>query len=108
MRSAGTTVALATNQQAHRASLMLDGLGYGREFDHVFCSCHIGWAKPSREYFRHALDVLGTPAERVLFVDDHDRNVDAATLEGLQAARFHLDEGIEALDALLAEHGLPA
>ncbi len=106
VRSAGTVVALATNQQAHRASLMLEGLSYAREFDHVFCSYRIGWAKPSREYFRHALDVLALPADRVLFIDDHDRNVAAAQAEGLCAARFHLDEGMAALDALLARHGL--
>ncbi len=106
LRATGTSVGLATNQQTHRAAIMLDGLGYAREFDHVFCSCHLGRVKPSRDYFRAALNVLAVPAGQVLFIDDHQRNVSAARAEGLQAARFHLDEGMAALDALLAGYGL--
>ena len=106
LRSRGVLVALATNQQAYRADHMLDALGYAREFDSVFCSCHMGHAKPSTEYFLAALDELKLPPERVLFVDDHDANVEAAKSVGMLSSRFHLSQGARALDDLLFNFGL--
>lgn len=101
LRGRGTVVALATNQQRHRANHMIDTLGYINEFDHIFCSCHLGHAKPSTEYFKVALASLELPANQVLFIDDHDRNIAAAKDAGLHGLRFHVDDGAAALQGLL-------
>ena len=106
LRSNGTAVGLATNQQQYRAGYMLNDLGYASEFDHIFCSCHLGHAKPASEYFERALDTLGLPAENALFIDDHERNVNAAMGLGLHAHRYHLDEGVAVLENLLHSYGL--
>ena len=38
--------------------------------------------------YKRALDILGRPAERILFIDDRAENVAAAQAAGMQAIRF--------------------
>ncbi|MEM9621727.1 MAG: HAD-IA family hydrolase [Pseudomonadota bacterium] len=106
LQNKGTIVALATNQQAYRANLMLKELGYENEFDHLLCSCFIGHAKPSEAYFAQAVHQLDITAHEMLFIDDHDANVEAATAAGLRANQYHLDQGPDVLRDILAQHGL--
>ncbi|WP_080792675.1 HAD family hydrolase [Corynebacterium pacaense] len=65
--------------------------------DSVTFSYEIGAAKPEPEAFHAALESLGVPAERVIFIDDTERNVAAAREEGLQAIHFR------GIDSLLAD-----
>jgi putative hydrolase of the HAD superfamily len=51
-------------------------------------SCYLGLRKPDPAIFRLALDILGRPAQRILFIDDREENADAASLEGMKAVRF--------------------
>lgn len=106
IRNNGTTVALATNQQQHRADFMVHDLGYVNEFDHIFCSCFMGHAKPAVEYFIECADILQLPPHEMLFIDDHDRNVESARIAGLQSHRYHLDDGLDALRRILERYGL--
>jgi catechol 2,3-dioxygenase-like lactoylglutathione lyase family enzyme len=46
LRTSGTRVGLATNQQTVRARFMTQELGYAARFDDLFYSCHLGAAKP--------------------------------------------------------------
>lgn len=57
-------------------------------FDVAFSSCHVGLRKPYPAIYRRALDILGRPAGRVLFIDDRPENVLAANTAGMQALRF--------------------
>jgi putative hydrolase of the HAD superfamily len=107
LRANGVLVALATNQQKYRADFMLNELGYANEFDYVFCSCDLGHAKPDQEYFGKAVEILALPAETTLFIDDHDSNVEAAKGVGLQACRYHLDDGLAAMVNILNSYQLP-
>jgi HAD superfamily hydrolase (TIGR01509 family) len=59
-----------------------------RRFDPLFFSCETGALKPTAEAFHGALARLGTPAERVLFIDDGPNNVAAARALGMSALRF--------------------
>ena len=106
VRERGVKVALATNQQQYRANYMLDELGYSEEFDHVFCSCALGFAKPSRDYFAETIKRIGLEADQILFIDDSELNVQAAKLEGMQAVQFDLNHGGGPLEAIL-KHYLP-
>lgn len=106
LRDNGTMIALATNQQRHRAEFMLNSLGYAHEFDHILCSCFMGHAKPDVQYFSKSVGMLGIPAEEMLFIDDHDRNVESAKVAGLRSHSYHLDEGLDTLRSLLEHYGL--
>jgi putative hydrolase of the HAD superfamily len=108
IRANGTIVALATNQQEHRANYMLNNLGYSAEFDHILCSCYLKLAKPADDYFQKSLEKVGFLAEEVLFIDDHQSNIDSAKRAGMQAQRFHLDDGLQTLVNILQSYGLLA
>jgi len=63
-------------------------------FEFAFSSCYVGLRKPGPAIYRRALDILGKPAERILFVDDRAENVAGAASVGMKAIRF---EGESAL-----------
>lgn len=85
LRRAGVVCGLATNQDPLRARYMERDLGYRELFDHRFYSAELGCAKPDPAFFEAALATLATPAEQVLFIDDHEPNVLAARGCGLHA-----------------------
>jgi putative hydrolase of the HAD superfamily len=66
-------------------------------------SCYLGLRKPDQAIFRAALDLLGRPAQRILFIDDREENAAAAALAGMKAIRF---EGTEALRRELVDLGV--
>jgi putative hydrolase of the HAD superfamily len=63
-------------------------------FDVALSSCYMGLRKPRPEIYRRALDILGKPAERILFIDDRAENAAGAAAAGMKAIRF---EGAEKL-----------
>ncbi|MCZ6618956.1 MAG: HAD-IA family hydrolase [Gammaproteobacteria bacterium] len=103
LRELGIRVALATNQQAQRASFMSNQLGYSKLFDDLFYSCEMGYAKPHPEYFQIMLNRLGLAGEKVLFLDDRQSNVRAAESAGLHARVFMKNRGAAGLLNLLQE-----
>lgn len=65
-------------------------LGHGplvEMFDHLFLSFQMGKLKPDPETYEHVKEALGVPAERILFIDDNEINVDAASAAGIRAMR---------------------
>jgi putative hydrolase of the HAD superfamily len=52
-------------------------------------SYELGAMKPDPAFYRAALDRLGVDAERVAFIDDLPRNVEAARALGVRARRVH-------------------
>ena len=89
--------ARATNEYRFRR------FGLREYFQVAFSSCYTGVRKPDPAAYRRALDILGRPAERVLFIDDRQQNVDGAAAAGLRAIRF---SGAEALRSELARLGV--
>jgi putative hydrolase of the HAD superfamily len=63
-------------------------------FGVAFSSCYMGLRKPHPEMYRRALDILGKPAERILFIDDRSENAQGARDAGMKAIQF---EGAEKL-----------
>ncbi len=72
-------------------------------FQVALSSCYLGLCKPEPEIYRRALDILGRPAERILFIDDRPENVAGAEAAGMKAVRF---EGADALRRTLASLGI--
>jgi HAD superfamily hydrolase (TIGR01509 family) len=44
--------------------------------------------KPDAAIYQAALDILGRPPERILFIDDRIENVNGALNAGMQAIQF--------------------
>lgn len=57
-------------------------------FDVALSSCYVGLRKPQPAIYRRALDILGKPAERILFIDDRRENAAAAAAEGMKTIRY--------------------
>ena len=81
LRACGIKVGLLSNSW---------GNTYPREridalFDPVVISGEIGLRKPQAAIYEHALDLLGVPAGRVLFIDDAEPNILGAQAIGMRA-----------------------
>jgi putative hydrolase of the HAD superfamily len=72
-------------------------------FQMAFSSCYLGLRKPEPAIYRRALDILGKPPERVLFIDDRAENAAGAAAAGMKTIRF---EGATALRRELASLGV--
>lgn len=76
-------------------------------FDEVICSADVGMAKPEPLVYALAAERLGLSPGACVFIDDVERNVEAARAAGMQAVRFRVDEGDD-LEAQLAALGVRA
>jgi putative hydrolase of the HAD superfamily len=72
-------------------------------FKVALSSCYLGLRKPEPAIYRRALDILGRPVERVLFIDDREENVAVALTAGMKAIRF---DGAETLRRKLESFGV--
>jgi putative hydrolase of the HAD superfamily len=63
---------------------------YGLEqyLDVQLSSCYLGMRKPDAEIYHRAIDILGKPANRILFIDDRAGNAQAARDAGMTAIQF--------------------
>jgi putative hydrolase of the HAD superfamily len=78
--------------------------GLREVFAVAFSSCYLGLRKPEPAIYGRAIDMLGKPAERILFIDDRQENTAAAMAAGMKAIHFDgaekLREELEALGVL--------
>jgi putative hydrolase of the HAD superfamily len=72
-------------------------------FKVALSSCYLGLRKPEPAIYERALDILGRPAERILFIDDRPENVAGAASAGMRAIRF---EGADGLRRALEKLGV--
>lgn len=75
----------------------LHEMGLREAFDEHFSSHELGALKPDREIFDLVVGRLGCAAERVLFLDDNQLNVDGAVAAGLAARRVRGPDGLRAV-----------
>lgn len=64
-------------------------------FDVIIGSAEEHIMKPDAAIYQRALDALGRKAEEAVFIDDFQRNVDAARNLGMSAIHFRPDVNIE-------------
>jgi putative hydrolase of the HAD superfamily len=77
--------------------------GIADYLDIQLCSAYVGLRKPEPYIYRRAIDILGVPGERVLFIDDRANNTAAAAAAGMHAIQFL---GEEQLRSDLTELGI--
>ena len=98
LRSRGVKIAIVSNCSEHTRDL-LESNGVAELADTLALSCEIGAEKPAAEVFTYALDHLGVPARRALFVDDQPSYCAGAAALGItavQIARGELDGKVPA------------
>ena len=94
----------ALNNEARETNdFRFEKFGLRDVFDVALSSCYLGLRKPDAAIYKRALDILGRPAERVLFIDDRPENVAGATGVGMNGIVF---KGAVALRSELVELGI--
>ena len=79
LAAAGVPLALVTNGASCLQREKLAGSGLGDRFDAVVVSGDLGVGKPDASVFRHALSLLGAPADAAVMVGDNlDRDIEGA------------------------------
>jgi putative hydrolase of the HAD superfamily len=101
--SPGVQCACFSNTNELHWSDQEEGFGLRTMFESHFLSFRMGLVKPDRDAFEHVVEGLGRPAERILFLDDNQINVDGARAVGIDA---HRALGVKAARALLDARGL--
>ncbi len=100
LRAAGMPCYALTNMEAETFPRRHERFAFMRWFDGAVVSAHEGVVKPDPEIFRRLLARFDLRATSTAFIDDAQRNVDAALALGLQAVRFTSPEQLR--DWLLA------
>jgi len=98
LRSRGVKVAIVSDCSEHTRDL-LESNGVADLADALVLSCEVGAEKPAAEIFSHALDQLGVPARRAVFVDDQPSYCEGAAALGIaavQVVRGELDGKVPA------------
>ncbi len=81
LRADNYKVALLSNMLAPTYRALIT-TGYFAHFDACIISCDVGFAKPEPAIYQLALERLHTTGEQSLFIDDKQRNLDAAEAFG--------------------------
>ncbi len=105
LRAAGMSCYALTNMEAETFPLRHRRFAFMRWFEGAVVSAHEGVVKPDPEIFRRLLARFALRAESTAFIDDAQRNVDAALALGLQAVRFTSPESLRKW--LVARGALP-
>lgn len=95
IRKTGVRVCLLTNG-TDRVPAELDDLGIAGDFDHVFNSAQIGYAKPDLRVFLHVLRELDVSRSAVLYLDDSPGHVRSAAALGIRAHHFQSAHDLDA------------
>ena len=82
------------NEPRETNEYRFDHFGLRNFFNVALSSCYLGLRKPESAIYQSALDILGRPAERILFIDDRPENVTGAEAAGMKAIRFEGAEGL--------------
>ena len=105
LRETRATGLLSDNSAVLQEALTHELSEVGAHFAPVLFSCGLGSCKPEPGLFRAALARAGRAPDQVLFIDDVQANIDAATRLGIAALRF---TDPAALERDLASAGLLA
>jgi len=62
--------------------------------DQIFAAKDYGWNKKDSASYGFVSEVLGVSSEEVIYIDDEQGNIDAATKAGMRAFRYRQDDEI--------------
>lgn len=94
---------LVSNTNEAHAAYVRENYDVFRHFTNFVLSYEVGSLKPDPGIFHRAIDVSGFGPQELLFIDDREENVEAASDLGIRAHRF---EGVDSLIALFGSIGV--
>jgi putative hydrolase of the HAD superfamily len=100
LRRQGHRCVLGTNQEKYRTDYLRREMGFGDDFDHVFSSCEVGAAKPSRGFFAGIEHRFGLPGGEFCLIDDSEENLIGAKASGWRTIRYHGEADLEKIESI--------
>ncbi len=86
VRASGVPLHLATVQEHERASYLWNTLRLRDRFDDMHYAAQLGASKPSPDFYAAVEQRVALPASAIAFIDDNEKNVEAARARGWSAA----------------------
>lgn len=86
VRASGVPLHLATVQEHERASYLWNTLRLRDLFDDMHYAAQLGVSKPSQDFYAAVEQRVAQPASAIAFIDDNEKNVEAAQARGWNAA----------------------
>jgi putative hydrolase of the HAD superfamily len=106
-RAAGYGVSVLTNDmRAFHGSEWEHGMEFFDHVDHIVDCSDTGILKPDPRAFDRAVEIVGVPADRMLFVDDQPLNVEGGREFGLDAVWFDIANATSAWDSIATMLGI--
>jgi len=99
----GYHLATIINEGKEWADYKFKVTGYRRFFDHIFVSGRMGLAKPDVAFYELALKTIHAKPQECVFIDDQQKNVDAAKKLGIRSILF---KNAKALEESLAKYNV--
>jgi putative hydrolase of the HAD superfamily len=87
-QSGNYLVGVLNNESRELHEYRMEKYGLKPYLDIQLSSCYLGMRKPDADIYRRAIDIVGRPAGRILFIDDRAGNTEAARSAGMQAIQF--------------------
>lgn len=81
-------VGTLNNESRELHAYRMEKYGLNPYLDLQLCSAYVGMRKPDANIYRRAIDIVGRPASRILFIDDRAGNAEAARSAGMTAVQF--------------------
>ena len=104
LASGGRYLVGALNNEARETNeFRFETFGLRNYFKIALSSCYLGLRKPDEAIYRRALDILGVPPHRILFIDDREENIAPAGAIGMATIHF---KGASELQAKLTKEGV--
>lgn len=100
LQRSGIKTAILSNMGEVNLAYMRKHFGWLEGFTHLTWSCELLTAKPDPEIYQHTLEKLGVKAQETIFLDDLERNIEAARAIGIDGILFtdvaHLRRDLDA------------
>ncbi len=109
MQSAGIRMACLSNDTKEWSQMLRRRFRLDRWIEKWVISADCGLLKPDSAIYERMLKDTGAKAEHCLFVDDHERNILAASRLGIQTMHFRKEDGgsVSQFNNLLYIAGVP-
>jgi putative hydrolase of the HAD superfamily len=89
LSASGKYMVGALNNEARETNAYrFEHFGLRPLFKVALSSCYLGLRKPDPAIYERALEILGRPAERILFIDDRMENLASAEETGMKILHF--------------------
>lgn len=103
MQADGVPVWCLSNDVGRWSARLRDNFGIESLLAGSIISADVGVRKPNREIYLRLIDSSGYPAADLLFVDDREKNVAAASQLGIDSILFGPENGFEPVKTRLSQ-----